>query len=228
MLFDEAVSDSIRRSLIQKSKRFFASDNIADEVGSVAKAELIREVTGKFQEVLKSLVIDVENDPNSKDTARRLAKMYIEEVFAGRYDYRPKIASFPNTGVDAYKGMLVERAEIKSVCAHHWQPVTGTCYIGIIPNDEVIGLSKYMRLAHWCARRGTLQEELTNQIAKEIAQATNCQDVAVHIRAEHGCMTNRGVMAHSALTQTTVLHGRFEEADVKKEFFDNIMMQTKE
>lgn len=227
-MFDNEISETITTRLKNDNVRFFASDNISEFITSVEKQELIKEVTRKFQEVLKALVIDVENDPNSRDTAHRLSKMYIEEVFSGRYHQRPKVTSFPNTGNHAYRGMLVERAEIKSVCAHHFQPVTGTCFIGIIPNGEVIGLSKYMRLAHWCARRGTLQEELTNQIAREIMKATKCADVAIHIRAEHGCMTNRGVMAHSALTQTTVLHGRFEQADVKKEFFDNIMMQTKE
>jgi GTP cyclohydrolase I len=122
--------------------------------------------------------------------------------------------------------MLVVRAELKSMCSHHHQPVTGVAYIGIIAADTLIGLSKYSRIAQWCARRGTLQEELALDIAREIANATGSKDVGVHLGAEHGCCTNRGIMATSSLTQTTVLKGAFnEDAGTKKEFFDNIKLQ---
>ena len=121
--------------------------------------------------------------------------------------------------------MLVVRSELKSLCSHHHQPVRGVAYIGIIPGNKVIGLSKYTRIAQWHARRGTLQEELCNQIAKSIMQATESPDVAVYIAAKHGCCENRGIMAQSSLTQTTVLHGQFHDSSVKKEFFDNIALQ---
>ena len=123
--------------------------------------------------------------------------------------------------------MLVVRSELKSLCSHHHQPVTGIAYIGIIPGDRVIGLSKYTRIAQHCARRGTLQEELCNDIAKQISIATMSEDIGVYIAATHGCCENRGIMAHSSLTQTTVLHGQFHDAHVKKEFFDNISLQEK-
>jgi GTP cyclohydrolase I len=123
--------------------------------------------------------------------------------------------------------MLVVRSEINSICSHHHQPVRGVCYIGVIPGDTVIGLSKYTRLAQWCARRGTLQEQLCNEISQEIMAATNTLDVGVYIAATHGCCENRGIMARSSLTQTTVLNGQFHDADVKKEFFDNIALQEK-
>jgi GTP cyclohydrolase I len=112
------------------------------------------------------------------------------------------------------------------MCSHHHQPVAGVAYIGIIAAQKLIGLSKYTRIAQWCARRGTLQEELCNDIAKEIMKATGSKDVGVYIQAQHGCCENRGIMAHSSLTQTSVLRGAFsEDMGTKKEFFDNIKLQ---
>jgi GTP cyclohydrolase I len=177
--------------------------------------------------VLESLVIDTEDDPNSKGTARRMAKMYVHEIMSGRYKKMPEVTSFPNKGDAAYRGMLVVRAELTSLCSHHHQTVKGIAYIGIIPNEKVIGLSKYIRLAQWVARRGTLQEHLCNEIANVIAMATDSYDIAVYIAARHGCCENRGVEAHNSTTQTTVLYGEFKNADVKKEFFDNIALQEK-
>jgi GTP cyclohydrolase I len=122
--------------------------------------------------------------------------------------------------------MLVVRSELRSMCSHHHQPVSGVAYIGIIAAEKLIGLSKYTRIAQWCARRGTLQEELCNDIAREIQKATNSENVAVYIQAVHGCCENRGIMAHSSLTQTTVLTGFFKnDPGAKKEFFDNIKLQ---
>ena len=190
------------------------------------KDALIEELTPKFEEVLDSLVIDRYNDPNSMDTGRRLAKMYINELMSGRYNPMPNATAFPNHVEDGYKGMLVVRSEIKSMCSHHHQPVSGVAYIGIIAAETLIGLSKYTRIAQWCARRGTLQEELNNVIANEIQQATNSPNVGVYIQATHGCCENRGIMARSSLTQTTVLRGAFnEDMGTKKEFMDNIKLQ---
>jgi GTP cyclohydrolase I len=220
------VSEEIRSHLKRANKRYWAGDNISEYVTDNDKALLVDELTEKFEGVLDSLVIDRENDPNSKGTARRLAKMYIYEIMSGRYEPVPDATAFPNDGDDAYKGMLVVRSELRSMCSHHHQPVSGVAYIGIIPNGKVIGLSKYTRIAQWCARRGTLQEELCNDIAREIMKATNAKDVAVYIQATHGCCENRGIMAHSSLTQTTVLKGRFiEDQSTKNEFFENVKLQ---
>ena len=220
------VSEEIRTHLKKAKKRNWAGDNISEYVSDNDKALLVDELTEKFEGVLDSLVIDRENDPNSKGTARRLAKMYIYEIMSGRYEPVPDATAFPNDGDDAYKGMLVVRSELRSMCSHHHQPVSGVAYIGIIPNGKVIGLSKYTRIAQWCARRGTLQEELCNDIAREIMKATNAKDVAVYIQATHGCCENRGIMAHSSLTQTTVLKGRFiEDQSTKNEFFENVKLQ---
>lgn len=219
------ISNRIRTRLETNKRPFAASDNISKDIADGEIELLIDEVTEKFEGVLQSLVIDTKNDPNSKGTAKRLAKMYINEIMSGRYYPKPEATSFPNEGPNKYTGMLVIRAELKSVCSHHHQTVDGTAYIGIIPNGEVIGLSKYIRIAQWCARRGTLQEELCNEIVKQIKDASGSNNVAVYLAATHGCCENRGVMAKSSLTQTTVLSGDFQQADVKKEFFDNIKLQ---
>lgn len=224
-----SISQTIIERIKAAGKRFHANDNISEFIKEEEYDLLIAEITEKFDGVLRSLLIDVDTDPNSKGTAKRLAKMYINEIMSGRYMPAPEVAAFPNdgsTGTDPYQGMLVIRAELKSMCSHHHQPVSGVAYIGIIPTKKVIGLSKYVRIAQHCARRGTLQEELCGDIADAIKEATGSDNVGVHIAAEHGCCTNRGVMASSSLTQTTVLHGMFYMSSVKQEFFDNIKLQA--
>ena len=224
------TSEILKQRLADAGSRYWAGDNISHVMQPGDKDALIDELTVKFEDVLDSLVIDRHTDPNSMDTGRRLAKMYINELMAGRYDPAPSATAFPNepdnVTNEKYEGMLVVRSELKSMCSHHHQPVTGVAYIGIIAADKLIGLSKYTRIAQWCARRGTLQEELANDIAREIMRATESKDVGVYIQATHGCCENRGIMAHSSLTQTTVLKGRFiEDYSTKKEFFDNIKLQ---
>ena len=220
------LGDAIRFNMKRDKKRFWAGDNISDYLHEGDKEKLIAEAAEAFELVLDRLLIDRENDPNSKGTARRLAKMYYNEIMAGRYDPAPDATAFPNDSEDRYEGMLVVRSELRSMCSHHHQPVSGVAYIGIIAASKLIGLSKYTRIAQWCARRGTLQEELCNDIAREIMRATESENVGVYIQAVHGCCENRGIMAHSSLTQTTVLKGSFAtDSGTKKEFMDNIKLQ---
>jgi GTP cyclohydrolase I len=220
------LGDAIRFKMKRDKKRFWAGDNVSDYVTDEDKEKLIDEATEAFETVLDRLLIDRENDPNSQGTARRLAKMYFNEIMGGRYDPAPDATAFPNDSADRYEGMLVVRSELRSMCSHHHQPVSGVAYIGIIAANKLIGLSKYTRIAQWCARRGTLQEELCNDIAREIMKATASENVAVYIQAIHGCCENRGIMAHSSLTQTTVLKGAFQtDPGTKKEFMDNIKLQ---
>lgn len=226
MTKSSTVSELIKERIRVANAQYKACDNISSFVYDQELPTLVDELREKFQSVLDTLIIDTENDPNSKDTAKRLAKMYVYELMAGRYQPMPDVTSFPNEGENRFEGMLVVRAEIRSMCSHHHQPVKGVCYIGIIPTGRVIGLSKYVRIAQWCARRGQLQEELVNQIAKEIMKATETENVAVYIEATHGCMDNRGVMAHSSMTQTSAVHGLFHNNSVKQEFFDNIKLQS--
>jgi GTP cyclohydrolase I len=220
------ISDIIKQRLKEDGIRYWAGDNISQALEPGDKLLLIEELTEKFSAVLDSLIIDQETDPNSMGTAKRLAKMYINELMSGRYDPIPNATAFPNHIDEGYKGMLVVRSELKSMCSHHHQPVTGTAYIGIIAAEKLIGLSKYTRIAQWCARRGTLQEELANDIAREIMAATGSKNVGVYVQATHGCCENRGIMANSSLTQTTVLEGAFkDDSGTKKEFMDNIKLQ---
>jgi GTP cyclohydrolase I len=225
-LSDKTISERILERIQSSNTRYWAGDNISEYILDSERVELVDELTVKFEGVLDSLLIDRHTDPNSQGTARRLAKMYLYEIMAGRYDPAPDATAFPNDSEDRYEGMLVVRSELRSMCSHHHQPVAGVAYIGIIAAQKLIGLSKYTRIAQWCARRGTLQEELANDIAREIMKATGSDNVAVYIQATHGCCENRGIMAHSSLTQTTVLKGAFkEDGNTKKEFFDNIKLQ---
>lgn len=220
------LSVVIRERMIRNKKRFWAGDNISEYVSESDKEQLITEATQAFEKVLDTLLIDRMYDPNSHGTACRLAKMYYNEIMSGRYDPAPDATAFPNDSEDRYEGMLVVRSELRSMCSHHHQPVSGVAYIGIIAANKLIGLSKYTRIAQWCARRGTLQEELCNDIAREISKATDSENVGVYIQATHGCCENRGIMAHSSLTQTTVLKGVFQQDPAtKKEFMDNIKLQ---
>ena len=193
------ISDTVKQRIEAAGKRYWANDNISEFISDEEKWQLIDELEEKFHDVLGSLIIDQTTDPNSMGTARRLAKMYVNETMAGRYTPQPPVTAFPNDDADTrYGGMIVVRSEIKSMCSHHHQPVSGVAYIGLVPSVKMIGLSKYTRLAQHCARRGTLQEELTQEIADEIQKHTGAKDLAVYIQGTHGCCENRGVMAHSS------------------------------
>ena len=220
------ISQKIKERLDAAGARAWANDNISDYIEEGEKQKLIEEAMPAFENVLQSLVIDTETDPNSQDTARRMAKMYINEIMSGRYDPMPNPSSFPNYIEGGYEGMLVVRSELTSLCSHHHQTVKGVAYIGIIAGPKLLGLSKYSRIAQWVARRGTLQEELNVMIADKIQEITGTEHVGVYVQATHGCCENRGIMAHSSLTQTTVLRGAFkDEPDVRKEFIDNVKLQ---
>ena len=220
------ISQKIKQRVDAAGARAWANDNISDYIEEGEKQLLIEEAMRAFENVLQSLVIDTKTDPNSQDTARRMAKMYINEIMSGRYDPMPNPSAFPNYIEGGYEGMLVVRSELTSLCSHHHQTVKGVAYIGIIAGPKLLGLSKYTRIAQWCARRGTLQEELNVMIANKIQEITGTEHVGVYVQATHGCCENRGIEAHSSLTQTTVLRGAFKnEPDVRKEFIDNVKLQ---
>jgi GTP cyclohydrolase I len=218
--------DKIKQRLVDNNVRHWANDNIADYIEEGEKQQLIDEAVPAFENMLQSLLIDTKTDPNSQDTARRMAKMYINEIMSGRYDQMPNPSSFPNYIEGGYEGMLVVRSELTSLCSHHHQTVKGVAYIGIIAGPTLLGLSKYTRIAQWCAMRGTLQEDLNGMIANAIQKETGTEHVGVYVQATHGCCENRGIRAKSSLTQTTVLRGAFKDnSATTKEFMDNIKMQ---
>ena len=220
------TKDKIQQRLEENKVRYWANDNIADYIEEDEKQELIEEAIPAFENVLQHLLIDTKTDPNSMDTARRMAKMYINEIMSGRYDPMPNPSAFPNYIQNGYEGMLVVRSELTSLCSHHHQTVKGVAYIGILAGPKLLGLSKYTRIAQWCAMRGTLQEDLNVMIADAIEEQTGSNDVGVYVQATHGCCENRGIRAHSSLTQTTVLRGAFKnDPATKKEFIDNVKLQ---
>lgn len=220
------IKDKIQQRLEENKVRYWANDNIADYIEEGEKQQLIDEAVPAFENMLQHLLIDTKTDPNSMDTARRMAKMYINEIMSGRYDKMPNPSAFPNYIEGGYEGMLVVRSELTSLCSHHHQTVKGVAYIGIIAGPKLLGLSKYTRIAQWCAMRGTLQEDLNVMIANAIQRETGSEDVGVYVQATHGCCENRGIKAHSSLTQTTVLRGAFkEDPATKKEFMDNVKLQ---
>lgn len=219
--------EKIKSQMDSAGVRAWSNDNIAPFLREGDKETLINEAEEAFEKVMDALLIDWKTDPNAMETPHRLAKMYYNELFSGRYDAPPKVSAFPNEGDAAYKGMIFVRADIKSMCAHHHQPVTGVAYIAVIPNEKMIGLSKYTRIAQWCARRGTLQEELTKDIADEIQKHTGAESVGVMMGARHGCCENRGIGASMSLTQTAEMRGAFrEDPRLREEFYANVQYQA--
>lgn len=196
-----------------------ANDNITKILNDGDVEAIEAEVAVKMQDVLDALIINTEADHNTKDTAKRIAKMFVRETFAGRYTHRPDITEFPNAKkLDQL--YIVGPISIRSTCAHHFQNIVGTCHIGVYPGDNVIGLSKFNRLVDWYASRPQIQEELTVQIADDIEEATKCKGLAVVIRAEHMCVTQRGVKEHTSNMTTSVLRGCLRDDEkIRQEFF---------
>ena len=213
------ISKQIRQRLIDAGIRFHANDNISKHIYEYEKEQLEKEVQEAFQEVLNALVIDTENDHNTRNTAKRVAKMYVREIFGGRFNSRPAVTSFPNMG---YKSLYTSGPiSIRSTCAHHFQNIVGNAWVGIIPEDEVIGLSKFNRLVHHIAERPQIQEEMTTEIANELSEYAKTKHIAVVVKAEHHCMTQRGVKEHESDMTTAIMLGAFsEDPALKQEFYD--------
>ena len=214
------TSATIRARINAAGARFHSNDNISQFINDESELEdLVDEVAEKFQEVLTSLVIDTDNDHNTNDTARRVAKMFIKETFSGRYRSVPKVTTFPNMG---YKSLYATGPiSVRSTCAHHFQNIFGKCWVGIVPQGEVIGLSKFNRLVHHICERPQIQEEMTTQIADALREYAKTEHIAVVVKAEHHCMTMRGVREHESDMTTAIMLGAFErDSALKKEFYD--------
>ena len=213
------LSDIIRQRIQAAGARFHSNDNISDFVEPGELDQLVDEVAGKMQGVLESLVIDTDNDHNTQDTARRVAKMFVRETFSGRYLPAPRVTAFPNLG---YKSLYTTGPiSIRSTCAHHFQNIVGRCWVGIVPDQEVIGLSKFNRLVHHICERPQIHEEMTTQIADALKQYARTDHIAVVVKAEHHCMTQRGVREHESDMTTAIMLGAFQtDAALKKEFYD--------
>jgi len=218
-MMDTKFSDELRKRMTTIKHKHFANDTIFAylDPGDVKLIEC--EVAEAFEDVLKALVINTADDHNTKATAHRVAKMFVHEIFRGRYYPPPEVTSFPNA--KEYDQIYVSGPmSINSTCAHHFQPITGQAYVGIFPGKKVIGLSKFNRMVDWIASRPQIQEEMTEQIADMVEKETEAKGVAVVIKAEHFCMTARGVKEHESEMMTSVVRGMFrDEPATKAEFF---------
>ncbi len=218
------VSVKIRERIAASRKRFHANDNIADFIQPGELELLLDEVEEKMKGVLSSLVIDTEHDHNTGNTARRVAKMYLKEVFQGRYVKAPEITEFPNAE-HLNELMIVGPITVRSACSHHFCPIMGKVWIGVLPNEHtnVIGLSKYARLAEWVMGRPQIQEEAVVQLADLIQQKTQPDGLAIVMEASHFCMSWRGVKDVDSKMINSVMRGSFlKDANLRREFLSLI------
>ncbi len=218
------VSVKIRERLLAARKRFNANDNIAEFVKPGELEALLDEVETKMQGVLDSLVIDTQRDHNTGNTARRVAKMYVNEVFRGRYVVAPSITEFPNAE-HLNELMIVGPITVRSACSHHFCPVIGKVWIGVLPNEHtnVIGLSKYARLAEWVMGRPQIQEEAVVQLADLIMEKTQPDGLAIVMEASHYCMAWRGVKDMDSKMINSVMRGVFlKDPNLRREFLSLI------
>jgi GTP cyclohydrolase I len=220
----EPASTRIRNRIRKARKRFHANDNISEFLLPGDLEQLLDEVAGKMQGVLESLVIDTESDHNTQDTARRVAKMYLNEVFRGRYAAPPAVTEFPNAE-QLNELMIVGPITVRSACSHHFCPVIGKIWIGVLPNKNtnVIGLSKYARLAEWVMGRPQIQEEAVVQLADLIQSKTRPDGLALVMEATHYCMAWRGVKDMDSRMINSVMRGAFlKDPNLRREFLSLI------
>lgn len=214
------ISTIIRQRLQDAGQRFHANDNIAAFLNPHELEQLLDEVAEKMQGVLDSLVIDTVNDHNTQDTARRVAKMYVKEVFKGRYTHAPVLTEFPNAEY-LNELMIVGPITVRSACSHHLCPVIGKLWVGVLPNKQsnVIGLSKYARLVDWIMGRPQIQEEAIVQLADTIMEKTRPDGLAVVMECSHFCMSWRGVREMDSKMLNSVMRGAFlRDANLRREF----------
>ena len=215
-----SASERIRYRLVGANCRYHANDNISAFIEGGEMEELQAEVEAKMQEVLQALVIDTESDHNTHDTAKRVAKMYLNEVFRGRYIAQPPVTEFPNVE-HLNELMIVGPITIRSACSHHFCPIMGRVWIGVMPNQHsnLIGLSKYARLAEWVMSRPQIQEEAVSQLANLLQEKIQPDGLALVMEADHFCMHWRGVKDNDAKMINSVMRGSFlKDPNLRREF----------
>ena len=225
---ESSVSKRIRRRLEAKQQRFHANDNIAAFIEPGELEELTKEVAAKMAGVLEALVIDVEHDHNTRETARRVAKMYVNEVFRGRFVPMPNVTEFPNAS-QLNELMIMGPVTVRSACSHHLCPIMGRLWIGVMPNQDsaLIGLSKYSRLAEWIMTRPQIQEEAVIQLANILEEKVEPDGVAVVMEADHFCMHWRGVKDNASKMTNSVMRGVFlKDGALRREFLSLINLKT--
>lgn len=214
------ASERIRYRLVAADCRHHANDNIAAFIRDGEVEELKAEVQAKMQEVLRALVIDTDSDHNTNETAKRVAKMFLEEVFRGRYVPMPAVTEFPNAE-RLNELMIVGPITVRSACSHHMCPIFGKVWIGILPNEHsnLIGLSKYARICDWIMSRPQIQEEAVTMLANELQQRVRPDGLAIVMEADHFCMHWRGVKDNQSAMVNSVMRGAFlKDANLRREF----------
>ena len=221
----QSVSAQIRQRLLDAGVSFLANDNISAYIEAGELEQLEIEVSDRVRDLLKALVIDIENDHNTQETAERVSRMYINEVFKGRYHQQPKVTSFPNARrLDEI--YTVGPITVRSACSHHLVPIMGNCWIGIRPGSRVIGLSKFARVADWVFSRPHIQEEAVMILADEIERLCEPQGLGIVIKAQHYCMKLRGVKEPQTSMVNSVVRGDFRhDPSLKQEFFELVSQQ---
>ena len=225
---EQAASERIRARLQRAKRRYHANDNIAEFIEAGELEELLEEVTVKMGAVLSGLEIDTENDHNTQGTARRVAKMYLNEVFRGRYTSMPAVTEFPNIA-SLKELMIVGPITVRSACSHHLCPIMGRLWIGVMPNQhsDLIGLSKYSRLAEWILTRPQIQEEAITQIAELLVEMVKPDGLAVVLEADHYCLHWRGVKDTASKMMNSAMRGSFlKDAALRREFLSLINMRS--
>ncbi|QBE69588.1 GTP cyclohydrolase I [Synechococcus sp. WH 8101] len=224
-LLSQSMSERIRARLRSAGATFLANDNIADHILDGELEGLEQEVADRVRDLLRALVIDIENDHNTEETAERVARMYLHEVFKGRYHQQPKIASFPNVK-QLDEIYTVGPITVRSACSHHLVPIMGNCWIGIKPGSRVIGLSKFTRVADWVFSRPHIQEEAVMILADEIERLCEPQGLGIIVKAQHYCMKWRGVREPQTSMVNSVVRGDFRhDPSLKQEFFELVRQQ---
>ncbi len=219
---DGTASSRIRARLLQAGHRYHANDNIAEYIRDGELQELRGEVESHLQQVLRALVIDTEGDHNTRDTARRVAKMFVEEVFNGRFVPIPSVTEFPNVK-RLNELMIVGPIKVRSACSHHLCPVIGRVWVGVLPNEasNIIGLSKYARICEWVMTRPQIQEEAVVMLADEIEERMKPDGLAIVMEADHFCMHWRGVKDDRSAMVNSVMRGAFlRDGNLRKEFLE--------
>jgi GTP cyclohydrolase I len=219
-----AVSERIRARIAARKQRFHANDNISEFMQPGEIDELTKEVEGKVLALLQSLVIDTDNDHNTRDTSRRVAKMYVNEVFRGRYVPLPKVTEFPNAA-HLNELMIMGPISVRSACSHHLCPIMGRIWIGVLPNQDsnLIGLSKYSRVTEWVMSRPQIQEEAVLHLADLLVKMMRPDGLAVVMEADHFCMHWRGVKDNASKMTNSVMRGVFlENGALRREFLSLI------
>lgn len=223
----EPTSARVRARLRQAGRRFHANDNISAYLEDGELDAIRAEVQARMLQVLDSLVIDTDNDHNTHETAKRVAKMYVDEVFRGRYQPRPPVTEFPNVE-RLNELMIVGPIQVRSACSHHFCPIMGQVWVGVMPNEHsnLIGLSKYVRLIDWVMSRPQIQEEAVSQIADLLMELLQPDGLAIVMQADHFCMHWRGVKDTEAKMINSVMRGAFlRDANLRREFLSLIHPQ---